>query len=182
MRYADLYAEMFDSWDSLKGEEGEVVVIAFTHGDDIVLLQDDAIQAAEALDEGEGVVFCGVGCFWKFPASYRAFYFKRLEKMGKRIKYVETVATVKDVAQPVRPEKVRLPEFATVVSTVGREVDKATGRVFIGRANMGSFWWCPRTRMIYMRRNDSVWIGQFCTRTQWNPATFNVRETLPIPA
>jgi len=183
MRFAELYAEMFDSWDTLKGEEGDAVVIAYVHGEDIVLLQDDAIQAAEALDEGDGVVFCGVGCFWKFHTSYRAFYFKRLEKMGKRIKYAEaTVATVKDAPQPVRPEKLRLPEFATVVSTEGRKIDGPTGRVYIGKAAMGTFWWCPSTRMVYMRRNNSVWIGQFCTRTQWGGMAFNVREQLPIPA
>ena len=177
-----MIAEMFDSWDDLKTCEGECVLIAYVYGDKVVLLQDDAIQAAEALEEEQGVVFCGVGCYWSFSASYRAFYFKRLEKMGKRIKYVETVTTVKDAGQPVRPEKLRLPEYATVIPSEGRRIDKPTGRVYIGHANMGTFWWCPRTRMVYMRRNDNVWIGQFCTRTQWGWMSYNLKEQYPIPA
>jgi hypothetical protein len=181
------FADLFDSWDELRNAEPEWVLIAFVRGYSTVLVQDDAVQAAEALGEEDGVVFCGVGCYWMFPSGHRAWYFKRLESMGKRIKYIETQATVTDIKrsgkpEPVRAGKIRLPEFATVVEPGGRKVDKPTGRVYIGYASMGTFWWCPSTMMVYMRRNDNIWIGQFCTKSQWSGRAFNLKEQLAIPA
>lgn len=171
-----MFSAFFDMWETIKRDDiDEKVIIAFVYQDHIVLVQDDAIQAAQHLDEESNVVFCGVGCYWRFQRGHGAYYFRRLEMAGKKIQYLETPPN----RSPLKAEKVRLPEDAV---SVHREVDRRTNRVYIGRAFMGTFWWCPTTRAVYMRRHDNSWVGYFCQRFEWDGLHRRIEEQLLIPA
>lgn len=174
--------EFFDVWPGLKEKHGQAKLLVFSDGESVVLVQDDAVNAATLLDEDAEVTFGPDGAFWKIQAAYKAMYFRRLEAMGERIVYVGR-GEAAPTSGGVKASKVRLPDNVRVA--VGpRQIDQPTGRVYVGKATMGTFWWCPKDRQVFMRRHGPVgeWLGFYCHPSEWGDARHRLTERLAIPA
>lgn len=169
----------FLQWDELKERYGDDTFLVFlmSEGDAeyCVLINDDAVRAATRVHEQGELVVDRQGITWRFNSAYRSFYMRQLEPFGDPIVFCQSADT------PLRPTKVRLPSDLLASDPQGRQVDKVTGRILIGRSALGSYWWCPRACIVFMRDLSHNWLGHFCKAEDWSHARGSMLQHDPIP-
>ncbi len=156
-------AYFFDAWRILKSETPRKLLV-FRIEAYYVLLNDDAMSVAESLKREKDLVYGAYGAYIAFHAMYKSLTFRELEQMGHSIRYVEEGS--------VKATKVRLPDplERQAGASLGRTytIDPSTGRRYLGRRGDTSFWWDSKERAVYMRIGQFRWLGQFCSKVDWN--------------
>lgn len=157
---------LFLAWPILKEENGDAILV-FTFGDTCYLANDDALEASQRLALGDEIIHTKEGIYWSFNAAYKGMLLREIEAAGLTVVYVtdRMMAGIREV-----PEEIR----ATTI-------DEGSGRVYLGKSSLGSYWYDRTRKTVYMRWPNGQWLGEYCLASDWPLAEKFVQGYVKIP-